>query len=251
MSFFSKSLYRDVARNWSGLGFPYLLALLALCTIPAVMNLHTDLVVFLNNEGREFVQQVPAITISKGKVSIDKPEPYFIRDKKTGDPIMIIDTTGTIRSLHGTSAKALLTKTGLLVKKDKGETATLDLSTIDFFFINRSLLYEYMDSMEEWFAVMIYPLAVLVSFLYHVVEVLVYAAVGLIFTRALHASLGYRALVRLSVISVTPSLVVGVLLLLTDTMLPYWRLISFWVSLVYLLYAVKANAGNKEMTLTA
>jgi len=250
MSFYSKSLYRDVARNWSGLCFPYLLSLLALCTIPAVMKLQTDFSVFVNNEGREFAQQVPPITISKGKVSIDKPEPYFIRDKKTGDPVMIIDTSGTIHSLQGTKARALLTKTGLFVKKDGEETATFDLSGIDGFFINRNILYEYMDSMEEWFTVMIYPLAFLLSFLYHVVEVLVYAAVGLIFSRAFHASLGYRALIRLSVISITPSLVVGALLLLTDTVLPYWRLMSFWVSLIYLLYAVRTNAGNEEMRQT-
>jgi hypothetical protein len=250
MSFFSRSLYQDVARNWKGLCLPYLLCLVALYMIPAVMKDQADFAVFLNTEGREFAKQVPAITISKGTVSIDKTEPYFIRDEKTKDPIMIIDTTGGIRSLEGTKARVLLTKKLMLVKQDASDTKRFDLSGIDGFFIDRDILYNVMDTMEEWFAVMIYPFAVFFSFLYHFAEALLYAAIGLMLAHLLRISIGYRALIRLAVIAITPSLVLGIVLLVTDMTIPYWWVIRFWTSAAYLLYAIKANSG-KEITQTS
>jgi len=250
MSFFSKALYRDVARNWKGLCFLYLLSLLALCTIPTVLRIQADMAIFLNTEGREFVKQVPTIIISKGKISIDKPEPYVINDEKTEDPLMIIDTTGSIRSLQGSKAKALLTKTELIVRKEGMKTATFPLSGIDDLLINRGLLYDFMDFLDEWFAVMIYPVALLVSFLYHIIEVLAYAALGLLFARTLHVSLSYRALIRLAVVSISPTLLLGSLLLIVNIVIPSWWLISFWGSLGYLFFAVKANSGEQEITRT-
>ncbi len=40
MSFYSRALYRDVAQNWKGTGFLYLLFLLALSWIHPIVQLH-------------------------------------------------------------------------------------------------------------------------------------------------------------------------------------------------------------------
>jgi hypothetical protein len=240
-SFYSKSLYQDVARNWKGLCLLYLLSVVALCAIPGVMKFHSDLSAYMTTEAPKIAKQVPVITITKGKVSIDKPEPYIINDEKTNAPLIIIDTSGKITSLEGSSAIALIKKTEILVKKDAGETRRFDLSGVDDLVINRSVVYSWIDTIEELFVFILYPIAVLFSFLYHMIEVLLFAVIGIMFTRKFRIPLNFRTLVRLAAISATPSLILGTLLIAADIRVSYWWPMSFWISIGYLYFAVRVN----------
>ena len=246
MSFYSRSLYRDVARNWRGLCVRYLLSLVALCAIPGVMQIRTELSDFLAKEAPMYVKQVPAITISKGRVALDEPEPYFIRDEKTGAVRAIIDTTGKITALSGSKAVLLLTKTTLIVKGNEGETRAFDLSEIDHLFIDRSAVYGFLDTLDDWFAVFVYPFAVGVSFLFRGLEVLILALIGMLFRKAFRATLDYRALIRLAAMAITPVVVGGGILALADIRILYWPLLGVVISIGYLLYAVRVNSDTGE-----
>jgi hypothetical protein len=245
-SFFSGSLYRDVAKNWKGLCFLYLLSLVALCAIPGVMQVRTELSDFLAKEAPMYVKQVPAITISHGKVSLDRPEPYFIRDERTGTVRAIIDTTGRTNTLRGSKAALLLTKTTLIVKGDEGETRTFDLSEIDHLFIDRSAVYGFLETLDDWFAVFVYPFAVLFSLFFRILEVLILALIGLLFARTLRAALDYRALIRLAAIAITPGAVCGGIFALADVRVLYWPLVGVAVSMGYLFYAVRVNSASGQ-----
>lgn len=244
LSFYSGSLYQDVARNWKGLCLTYLLALLALSVIPGVMEVRADLTTYFNTEAPRLVRQVPTITITDGKVSINKPQPYYIEDQKTGKPVMIIDTTGKITSLKESPAVILLTKTSMLVKTDKTETRTFDLSDIKNLVVDRRVIYDWMDTFQDWFVFIFYPLALAFSFLLHVVEVIFYALVGLIFARSMRATLRFRAVVRLAVVALTPSVIAGMLLSVAGINVQYWWYISMMISTAYVYFAVRSNLGS-------
>jgi Protein of unknown function (DUF1189) len=250
LSFFSKSLYQDVARNWKGLCMTYLLALLALSVIPGVMKIRTDLTTFFNTEAPRYVKQVPTITINDGKVSITKPEPYYINDEKTGKPVIIIDTTGKITSLKDSPAVILVTKTSIMVRTDGTDTRTFDLSDIKSLVVDRRVIYDWIDSFQDWSPFVFYPLALFFSFLYHIIEVTFYTAFGLIFARSLQTHLRFRTVVRLAVMAVTPSVVLGMFFAVTGLSIPYWWYISLMISTVYVYFAVRANSG-REAPLTA
>ncbi|MCP4352919.1 MAG: DUF1189 domain-containing protein, partial [Desulfobacterales bacterium] len=110
-SFFSKSLYRDVCLRWKGTCFVYLLLLLSVCMIAPIIRMDGVLTKFVDNEAPKMVSQLPAFSIVDGKVSIDKSEPYNIKEPETGETLIVIDTTGTITSLAETQAKGLITET--------------------------------------------------------------------------------------------------------------------------------------------
>jgi hypothetical protein len=242
MSFFSKSLYQDVARNWRGLCLLYLLSLLALCLIPQVMMLQTDLTDYLNTQAPGIVRQVPTITIRNGEASISKPQPYFIRDGKTGQPLMIIDTTGSITTLKGTPASILLTKKSIIVRKDANETRSFALAGVDNYTVDKTDVYHLMDTLQNWFAVMIFPFALLISFFFHSAEVLIYAVIAALFLRQSRFSLPFRSLFRLGVIAITPAMVTGTVLFIAGLEIPYWAPLSFMISLAYLYYAVRVSS---------
>src|SRR5687768_15029809 len=127
LSFYSKGLYQDVGRNWRGKAFLYLLLLIAICWIPGLIQMQADLAKWVDGEGSALVQQMPRITITNGEASTDVETPYFIKDPKTGKPVIIIDLTGQFTSLKGSEAMVLLTQKQFMVRKNERETRVYDL----------------------------------------------------------------------------------------------------------------------------
>ncbi|MGH9874005.1 MAG: hypothetical protein ACRD9S_16260 [Pyrinomonadaceae bacterium] len=57
LSFYSKSLYRDVGKNWRGTGLLYLLFLLVLVWIPTMIKGYVGLARFADTDAKEITQQ--------------------------------------------------------------------------------------------------------------------------------------------------------------------------------------------------
>jgi len=243
LSFFSKALYRDIAKNWKGVAFSYLLLLLALTWVPVMMQFHFNLSEGISREAPQIVNQIPKITITKGELSIDAPVPYYIIDTQSGEQIAAIDTSGQTTSIDQTRAFMLLTKKNLIMRqRHRAETRTYDLSDIKSFTLDRDSVMSWVQAFKKWFALAAYPFAVAGSFVYRVVQVLIYALIGMLFASILKTTLDYDALVRLSVISITPVVALNTLRRLLDVHVPMTWLISFVIAMIYLFIAVKANA---------
>ena len=243
MSFYSKSLYQDVGRNWKGISFVYLLLLLALCWIPGMVQLHSAFSDYVTNTAPYIVEQVPPIMISNGEVSIDEPEPYFIKD--TDGAVMIIDTTGQFTSLNETEARILLMKTKIIIRESQTETRIIDLSQVNNLLIDQSLINSWLEVLRDWFAIVIYPFAVLFSFVYRVVQALIYAAIGILMAKMLRTALTYQSLISLAIVAITPALFLDTILNFMYMAGPFWNLISFIISMGLLFYAVKANSEGE------
>jgi len=91
LSFFSKALYRDVGQRWRGTGLAYLLLVLAIVWIPTMIKMQFGLAQFVDHDSAKITEQIPAITISHGKVSTNVTTPYYIKDPETGADLIIID----------------------------------------------------------------------------------------------------------------------------------------------------------------
>lgn len=241
LSFYSKSLYQDVGRRWSSTTFLYLLLLLALVWIPSMFKLQQELGRWIQQEAPALVSQIPTITITNGEVSTDVETPYFIREPEKDTVLAIIDLTGEYTSLDDSDARVLLTKDTFFMKKDERETRTYDLSGIEKFAVDENRVAGWLELLATWLPVLLYPFAVLFSFLYRIVQALLYAAIGLLFAKALKASLGYAALLRLAVVSITPVILLSTAGELAGVTIPSWWLLAFIVAMAYLFFAIKAN----------
>jgi hypothetical protein len=242
LSFFSKSLYRDVGQYWRGTGLAYLLLVLALLWIPTVVKMQTGLAHFVDQDTKKFTAQVPAITISHGKVSTDVTTPYFIKNPDDGTDFMIIDTTGEYRNLDNTSATALLTKSQVMMRKGKAETRVYELASVESFFVDRARVENWLLTGKHWFIPIGYPLFVVFSFVFRAIQVLIYALIGLLFARMWQVNLDYKALMRLAAICITPVMVLNLILEFVPLHIPLWSWLGIGIALGYLLFAVKANS---------
>jgi ABC-type sugar transport system permease subunit len=249
LSFFSKSLYRDVGKHWRGTGLLYLLVVLALVWIPTIIKGQLDMSRWVNGDSKEITKQIPAITISKGRVSTDVTTPYFIKDPKTGSDLALIDTTGEHETLENTDAKLLLTKSKVIISKNATETQTYDLSGVQSIYVDRSHVESWLATAKRWFVPVLYPLALIFSFIFRAIQIVVYTLVGLLFARILHAKLDFKTLMRLAAIAITPVLVLNLLFEFLPRHIPRWSLIGIVIALAYLFFAVKVNAEPEDVPL--
>jgi hypothetical protein len=247
LSFFSRELYRDVRTNWKGTGFLYLLILLALTWLPVMVKLHQGVARIVRQEAPKLVDQMPKITIRRGEVSIDRPVPYTIEDPDTHAPLMVIDTSGTVTSFGQGSAIILLTRDKFMYRQPhRAETRIYDLTGIDDFTVDRSRVDGWVQAFRKYFAIVAYPFALAGSLAFRVIQMLLYAAIGMIFASMLKITLDYLTLLRLASVSITPVILLSTVLTLTGLHVPVLPLVSFAIAMGYLFFAVKANAGPEE-----
>lgn len=244
LSFYSTSLYRDVAFNWKGIGFGYLFLLLALCWLLLVINIDQHTGQFFDDEAPFVISQIPTITIENGQASIEELQPYFIYDPETAEEMAVIDTTGNINSLEGINAPVLLTRTQLIFKKNEFETRSFELSEIGDYVLDQETLYHWSNFIKSYLSVIIYPFALISSFIFRVIQVLIYAAIGMLFVLICKTQLEYSQLLRLSVVAVTPCIIINTVLWLSSVNLPMSGLIYFMLTMLYLFVGVKTVAAE-------
>jgi hypothetical protein len=245
LSFFSKSLYQDVARQWRGTGLAYLLLVLALVWIPTVVRGHLGFARFVDNDAKGITEQIPAITITNGEVSTDVPTPYYIKSPKTGATLAVIDTTDNPET-SDSSVPVVLTKTKVIMHRGARETRIYDLSGIGKFSADRTTVEGWLATARQWFFPAFYPVAVLASFVFRAIQILIYALIGILFSRLLNANLDYKTLLRLTAVAITPVMILNLLLEFVPLKIPFFLLLGIAIGLGYLFFAVKANSDSQE-----
>lgn len=243
LSFFSRALYRDVVARWKGFCLVYLVAVLALGTIPGVLRMQVDLGSWLRAQAPAYIRQLPRITITKGILSVDATQPYRILNEKTGEPVVILDSTGEITSLEGSKALVLVTKSAVLFRKGEKETRSYNLSEFDAetITINQGSAYDLLETLIDVIPLILYPFVLFFSFIIWSTQALVYALLGSLYARRVALPLSAPSAIRLSAVAMTPALAIGALLTTAGVSVPYWWLISVLGSLAYVLYGIQAN----------
>ena len=246
LSFFSRELYQDVGLNWKGVGFGYLFLLLAICTVPRMFKIQKGLSNFIDEQSPPFINQVPKITIEKGEVHIDQPQPYYIKAPDSNDVLAIIDTTGQVQSLDNTDAFVLLTKTKLISRQSKSEFRTYDLANVQHFVLDVVKIMGWLNTAKKILVPFLYPFVLLGSFIFRIIQSLIYAAIGLLFAEWCKTKLSYPALLRLAVTAVTPCIIVRTVLEYASVKLPLASLWFFLTAMGLLFYGIKACSQIEE-----
>lgn len=244
LSFCSKSLYRDVCVNWTGTGFAYLGLLLAVCWIPTIASMHQALSRFIEDDASRIVSQIPTISIVDGEASIAEAQPYYIRDSWTGKALAVIDTTDNPDSLADPDASVMITRTAAIVKKNTVETQTFAFKEVKELTIDRDTVSHWLGVAKAYAALVLYPLALLGSFVFRIVQALLYAAIGMLFASWCNSKRTYAELLRLSVVAVTPCIITTTLLGIVPLNVPALGLWCFLATMGYLWFGIKAASAE-------
>ncbi len=248
MAFYAKEIYRDAVQFWRGAGLLYLLSLVALCTIPGMVKLHSQINAFVADEAPAYVKQLPAITIAQGMLSVPENRPYFVQDSATGEQVLIIDTSGQFQTLDQAKTKALVTKNHIVIQTG-AEPVKIPLSQLeDATFDNRDI-HVLLDAAAEWFSIAFYPVALAMNYVYRLLQVLLYLFVAIAYARMLKIALPFGAAMRLTTIALTPMIIAHTLLTFFDQQMPFSWGITFGLAIGYVFFGVRAlaePAASKE-----
>jgi hypothetical protein len=247
MAFFSPGFYRDVGLHCKGTGFLYLLLLLVICWLPGFISFQLSVAGYLRNKAPALISQIPPIRIIKGEAFVDVTQPYKIIDPDSGVVLALIDTTGNTVSLEGTEARALLTRTEAIFKESDVETRSFSFKKIEHFTVDQERVTGWLTVFRRYGAVAFFALAVIGSFAFRIVQLLIYAAIGLLFAKWCKTSESYLVLLRLSVMAVTPVVIVGTVIGIAGIKIPLQDLLYFIVAMAYLFLGVKAVARKEEL----
>lgn len=206
-----------------------------------MVKIHTGFAGFVKNDAPTVVDQVPEITITDGQVSIKEPQPYFIRVPDNNDVIAVIDTTGSIESPADANTFFLLTNNSMIIRKSDFETQTIDLSQVKSFTIDSATITSWLHTAQKYLVIIMYPIALLSSYVYRIILALIFAAIGLLFASSCKVSLSYGALLRLAVVAMTPCMIVKTVFGLAGVHLPCGAgLVYLLIALAYLYFGVYA-----------
>ncbi len=246
LSWYSKPFYRDVGERWGLSAFAYLLILLALSWLPALFAGHRGWSRFMETKAPVLLQEMPSIEISDGVVWADPPGPTYLADPGTRKVFAIVDTTGEVTSLEFPGALALLTRSHVFLRKSPVEVRTYDLSRVRHFELDRTKLRRWLDLASVWGPPFLFALVLWVSFLYRLAQALLFGAAGLVFDRRSPRKLRYWQSVRLSIMAVSPTILLKTAMQSLGLTFPLDSFLLFAIALAYLWFGVTACAEEEE-----
>ena len=239
---FNRAFYQDVALNWRGIALRYLFLLVMLTWLVFLIHRAVSFTRFINHDVPPALETFPTITITKGVASSEVPQPYVMKDAR-GTAIFVLDTTGTTTNPADAGAPLLITRTELIQNNGSGMVQRNPLGTLPDVTLSRTTIPGFLRTARN---AMIPGGLVCCGDLVvggRILLALLFAAIGLAFNSAFHAGLTYKALLRLSIVSMTAPVLFDTLLSLCGV--PFICLLWAFLQLLplgYLAYAVKVAA---------
>lgn len=266
LSFWSPALYRDVAREWRGVGYLYLLAVIAVTVLFIAVQVQVVAVPKAQEIIDSLITQAPDIKVEKGKLSIDKQSPFVIKEPKSGKPLITFDTRPKPMTLAESQSVVLVTSTEIIGAKrtslhsdsysdgknapDQKGVGTAEesypLSSVDNFVFDKASVEKSIHQFLQWLGVLLFVIWIPFGFVFCILQTLVYALIAKIFASAMSVNLSYGTLVRLASIALTPVLLIDSVLKVASINPPFWSFCCVVIALGYLYFAVYSNSQDKD-----
>jgi hypothetical protein len=100
-SFYSASLYVDIASRWRGFGLCYLTVIIALASLPLSLLIMMNFNQFFTKKIIYPFEQLPVLSVHHGQIAFEQTMPLLIKNPE-GQVVSIIDTTGGVNGINET-----------------------------------------------------------------------------------------------------------------------------------------------------
>lgn len=245
LSFYSKNLYRDVAINWGGKAFGYLFFIVVLAWIFPTFYIQLSINKNYAKHSQLYVNQLPVLTFNQGTLSTPEKRPYIVTEPGTSNIVMIIDTSGRYTNLEQAKATMLVTDKEIITRRNTNETRIYQIPTDFNKTVDPVVGNEYLKKFLSYAWIFIYIFGVIFIYIYRIIQALIYSLIGKIFAAIAKVSLSYTRILALSMVAVTPAILLGTLFQILKIYFPFQLIFYFILTMFYLFYGIVANK-NKE-----
>jgi hypothetical protein len=240
-SFYSRELYRDVAYNWNGAIFLYLLILLFLTWSITMFTVQPVINSVSQKMSDKIVPQIPVITIKDGIASTPQNKPYLITDPENKELIAIVDTSGKYKQLDDSKASMMMTKTELMFKDHQNSIRIQKIPTTVNVVIKPDVVKQKLIHFVGFSWVVLLPFLILGSYFYRLIQGLIFAVIGMIFAALMGIRVKYSTVYKLTIVALTPAIVLSTIFNLFGIYFYLQMLSYFVISMAYLIFAIGSN----------
>jgi hypothetical protein len=246
-SFYSRRLYKEVGQKWQGRGFFYLLVLLAIVLFVVAIRVGISFYFEADPEISFIIQQIPEMNIQNGMITAKPAGPTVIRSQ-SGTPVFIINTQKVSTQFvnEKLTVSAMIVKDGIVIKKDKGlKTEIQRLSkdfTVTFDASRLEKLYGKLKiGLLPIIAILGYVVSLMFLYAFRLVYGLISTLIGLVFNMFLKRQLSFTHILNISLVAMTPPILVGMVSLLFKVDLPWHSFIFFVWTIAYVFFGIFVN----------
>lgn len=244
MSFYSKKLYRDVATFWGGKTLAYLLFLLALSWIYFTYQIQHGINHFVGKNVEQLITQMPVLTITQGKISTPENRPYEIINPENKQRIAVIDTSGQYKTTEDAKSIVLVTQNEVMVQSKPEEKKTYQLPTNLNTTVEPSGVSKFVQTFLSFSWIGIFIMLVIGSFIYRLIQCLLYSIIGKIFAVISDTPVTYGQCMQIEMVAITPTIVVATILDALGVTFKFMPLCFFLLAILYLFFGIIANKSN-------
>jgi hypothetical protein len=240
LAFYSKHTYIRAAREWKGIGFGYLFVMIFLSTVCIGVWVHAWANLAIMQIEKLILPQMPTMTFKEGRLTIDKELPYVIT--VNGTNIVRFDKTSALPGDAAEYAPLVLGETSFAHHvRATGMVKEWIYKKIFSAIIDPLGIAKHIAFLKTWLGLIVALILLPIHFGFVACQTLLLGAIGRVFTSTMNFILSYSKLVRISVVAVTPGVVLGTLLIVTNQFFPLWLGIYGIMAAVYLFYGVYCN----------
>ena len=141
--------------------------------------------------------------------------------------LAVIDTTGEYTSLKEAKSIVLVTQDEIITQNSKYETRSFSFQAFDDLDIDNQAINDFLQLVKQYFAIAIFPFALIGLYLSRVIQVLIYGVIGVIIARIAQIQLNYAIALRLASVAITPVLLLeAILSVIVSSLPPTWGFIG-------------------------
>jgi hypothetical protein len=191
------------------------------------------------------VNQFPSVMIKDNKLlSSEESQPIYIKGK-SGNPIIIIDSSGKINSLNNSQAYLLLSKRRLIYAPFEGYETTLDYTSLNpdnkTVLLNqeviKSIFLAFQQNIFRFILTMIFPLMIMNVIWKICIKALILAAISFVYFKN-----NFKSLFKLFVIASVPILMIQAVYYIEPKLFVAPQIFLPLINICYLCFAINSVA---------
>ena len=133
-----------------------------------------------------------------------------------------------------------------IYKKNEVQSQTYSFADIKDFTLTQAKINKWLEVFRTVAIPVMYPFVLVFSYVYRIIQVLIYAAIGLLFAQGFRTKIEYPAMLRLAVVAVTPAIIINTIVSLSGYVFCGMWLLYFAIAMVYLAFGVKAVSESQQ-----
>ena len=230
--------YKSIKNNRFSRSFVYLLLIFLI--IYFINGTRTFIVtrIGVNELIINMSSNIPEFRLENGEFSFDGEMPYYI--SSSTNEAFVIDTTGQVSEsvLKDVSSGMLITKNMLYVKRSEVETREFSLAELKGITLSKSKVLEFLPKLS-WIVFIFIAFGFIFVLGWKLLNAVILALLGLIINAVMGGRLKYNNLLNISIYALTLPLLIQLAVNLYGYPIPYFGLIYWGISILYVAMAVK------------